>query len=227
MSGLAWLEFEKADLNRSERFAIDFGLAVHARTDDALCLRAARDGAPCVVIRQGSTSRFIGPVFQAAEGQDLDRLARATGGTVEARHELGSGRVVRVSDPSGVPVKAAHYETDLVALADLASPPRATDSVTDLGPVPDTVDPVPVDPVRVDPVPVDPVLEAELAGFAALLAHHHTDPDDSAAEDPRPGTRPGDSDAEDGTRGDARGRRREWPGRAVLVLRFRAHTVSP
>ncbi|MGZ4602982.1 MAG: VOC family protein [Kineosporiaceae bacterium] len=117
VSGLAWLEFEKVDLNRSERFAIDFGLAVHTRTDDALYLRAARDGVPCVVIRQGSTSRFIGPVFQAAGGQDLDRLARATGGTVEARHELGSGRVVRVSDPSGFPVKVVHGVEELPALA--------------------------------------------------------------------------------------------------------------
>ncbi|HVN13176.1 MAG TPA: VOC family protein [Kineosporiaceae bacterium] len=116
VSGLAWLEFEKVDLNRSERFAIDFGLTVHARTDDALYLRAARDGAPCVVIRQGSSSRFIGPVFHATEGQDLDRLARATGGTVEARHELGSGRVVRVSDPSGFPVTVVHGVEELPAL---------------------------------------------------------------------------------------------------------------
>jgi catechol 2,3-dioxygenase-like lactoylglutathione lyase family enzyme len=117
VSGLAWLEFEKVDLNRSERFAIDFGLTVHARTDDALYLRAAREGAPCVVIRQGTRSRFIGPVFQAADGKDLDRLARVTAGTVDARHELGSGRVVRVSDPSGFPVQVVHGVEELPALS--------------------------------------------------------------------------------------------------------------
>ncbi len=117
VSGLAWLEFEKVDLNGSERFAIDFGLTVHARTDDALYLRAARDGAPCVVIRRGTRSRFVGPVFHAVDGTDLDRLARATGGTVEARHELGSGRVVRVSDPSGFPVQVVHGVEELPGLA--------------------------------------------------------------------------------------------------------------
>jgi putative transposase len=67
----------------------------------------------------------------------------------------------------GTDDEAAHYETDLVALADLASP---TQSLAD----------------PVDPVPVDPMLEAELAGFAALLAHHHTN--DGATGGPLPGT---------------------------------------
>jgi hypothetical protein len=116
VTGLAWLEFEKPDLNRSERFALDFGLGVHARTDNALYLRAAREGSPCVVIRRGHRPSFLGPVFQAADARDLDRLARAAGGTVEARHELGSGSVVRLTDPSGVPVQVVHGVEELPAL---------------------------------------------------------------------------------------------------------------
>src|SRR4249920_1320679 len=38
VAGLAWLEFEKPDLDRAEAFAHDFGLAVHERTTDALQL---------------------------------------------------------------------------------------------------------------------------------------------------------------------------------------------
>jgi catechol 2,3-dioxygenase-like lactoylglutathione lyase family enzyme len=116
VAGLAWLEFEKVDLDRSERFATDFGLTVHARTEGALYLRASREGAPCVVIRRGRSSRFLGPVFQAADAADLDRLARATGGRIETRRQLGSGRVVRLSDPSGFPVQVVHGVETLPAL---------------------------------------------------------------------------------------------------------------
>ena len=116
VTGLAALEFEKADLDRSERFAVDFGLAVHSRTADALHLRGSREGAPCVVIRKGRTSRFVGPVFQAADRHDLDRLARAAGTTVEQRREPGAGLTVRLTDPSGFPVQIVHGVEELAAL---------------------------------------------------------------------------------------------------------------
>lgn len=39
---LAWLEFEKPDLDRAERFAHDFGFDTLARTAEALHLRGTR-----------------------------------------------------------------------------------------------------------------------------------------------------------------------------------------
>ena len=117
VSGLAWLEFEKRDLDRSEQFARDFGLTVHARTDAALYLRGSRAGAPAVVIRQGRASRYLGAAFHALDGKDLDRLARATGAGVEARRELGSGRVVHLTDPT-VSVEVVH------GVEELPGPPR-------------------------------------------------------------------------------------------------------
>ena len=81
--GLAWLEFEKTDLDRTELFARDFGLTVHSRTPDELQLRASRSAAPCVVVRRGERSRFVGAAFEAADARDLDRLASATGASVE------------------------------------------------------------------------------------------------------------------------------------------------
>src|SRR3974390_1149056 len=38
-AGLAWLEFEKPDLDRAERFYNDFGFTVADRTPDTLLLR--------------------------------------------------------------------------------------------------------------------------------------------------------------------------------------------
>ena len=68
---LAWLEFEKPDLDAAERFAHDFGFATAARTADTLHLRGARAGTQAVVIRRGAASRFVAPAFKAPIRADL------------------------------------------------------------------------------------------------------------------------------------------------------------
>ncbi|PKV90033.1 VOC family protein [Streptomyces sp. TLI_146] len=116
VADLAWLEFEKPDLARAEVFARDFGFAVAARTGQALYLRGTLPGSACVVVRCGRTSRFLGPVFRAAERADLDRLARATGHPVRDLGEFGGGQVVDLVDPSGLPVRVVHGTEQLPAL---------------------------------------------------------------------------------------------------------------
>jgi len=113
VAGLAWLEFEKPDLDRAERFGTDFGFAVADRTPDTVLLRGRRASAGCLVVRRGPRARFVGPAFAAAAREDLDRLARGTGGTVTA-HWGGHGVVLR--DPSGYPVRVVHGVPDLAAL---------------------------------------------------------------------------------------------------------------
>ncbi|MPY31168.1 2,3-dihydroxybiphenyl 1,2-dioxygenase [Streptomyces adustus] len=115
---LAWLEFEKPDLDRAEVFARDFGFAVAARTAGELWLRGTFAGSPCMVIRRGRASRFIGPAFRAAERADLDRLARATGSTVRDIGVPGGGQSVALLDPSGLPVRVVHCAEQLPALAE-------------------------------------------------------------------------------------------------------------
>ncbi|MCZ0999254.1 VOC family protein [Streptomyces mirabilis] len=116
VADLAWLEFEKPDLDRAEVFARDFGFAVAARTEGELWLRGTFAGSPCMVIRRGRASRFIGPAFRAAERADLDRLARATGGTVRDIGVPGGGQSVALLDPSGLPVRVVHCAEQLPAL---------------------------------------------------------------------------------------------------------------
>ncbi|GAA3389456.1 VOC family protein [Cryptosporangium minutisporangium] len=116
VADLAWLEFEKPDLDRAERFAGDFGFAVAARTDGALYLRGTFAGSGCSVIRRGPVSRFVGPAFRAVDAADLDRLARHTGADVRQLAEPGGGRVVDVRDPSGFPVRVVHGVEELPAL---------------------------------------------------------------------------------------------------------------
>ena len=113
VAGLAWLEFEKPDLDRAERFGTDFGFTVADRTPEMLLLRGRRASAGCLVIRRGPRPRFVGPAFQAAAREDLDRLARGAGGTVTAHW---GGHTVLLRDPSGIPVRVVHGVPDLPAL---------------------------------------------------------------------------------------------------------------
>ncbi|MGI5461168.1 VOC family protein [Streptomyces sp. CA-249302] len=113
VADVAWLEFEKPDLDRAEVFARDFGFSVAARGPDALWLRGVFAGSPCVVNRRGRTSRFIGQAFRAAERADLDRLARATGTAVREADVPGGGKVVDLLDPSGFPVRVVHCAEEL------------------------------------------------------------------------------------------------------------------
>ena len=112
-AGLAWLEFEKPDLDRAERFGTDFGFTVADRTPETLLLRGRQAAAACLVIRRGPQPRFAGVAFAAAARDDLDRLARSMGGTVTA-HRGGHGVLLR--DPSGIPVRVVHGVPEFPAL---------------------------------------------------------------------------------------------------------------
>lgn len=101
---LAWLQFEKPDLDRAEIFARDFGFAVASRTRDELRLRGSLPGSDALVIRRGPSSRFVGPVFRAAATEDVERLARHTGSPVRPVTPCLPGSMVELRDPSGIPV---------------------------------------------------------------------------------------------------------------------------
>ncbi len=113
VAGLAWLEFEKPDLDRAERFGTDFGFTVADRTPDTLLLRGRQAAAACLVVRRGPRPRFAGAAFAAADRSDLDRLARGTGGTVMPHR---GGHVIVLRDPSGFPVRVVHGVPELPAL---------------------------------------------------------------------------------------------------------------
>jgi hypothetical protein len=113
---VSWLEFEKPDLKKAEAFALSFGFSVALRTDDELHLRGSDPGAPCVLIRRGQRSRFVGPAFVAADQADLLRLADATGATVRALPETLGGVTVDLVDPSGIPLRVVSGTHELQAL---------------------------------------------------------------------------------------------------------------
>jgi Glyoxalase/Bleomycin resistance protein/Dioxygenase superfamily len=113
---VVWLEFEKPDLNKAEEFGLAFGFSVVLRTDDELHLRGSDPGAPCVLIRRGPRSRFVGPAFVTVDHSDLLRLADATGATVRALPESLGGVAVDLVDPSGIPLKVVSGVHELPGL---------------------------------------------------------------------------------------------------------------
>src|SRR6476619_1416756 len=113
---LAWLEFVKPDLAASERFAHAFGFTTVSRTTDELQLRGTDSGAPCVIVRRGPRSNYLGAAFRAADSADVVRLADATGARVEKLPESIGGLTVDLTDPSGVKVRVVTDTHELAAL---------------------------------------------------------------------------------------------------------------
>ncbi|MEE1765175.1 VOC family protein [Streptomyces sp. SP18BB07] len=113
---IAWLEFHKPDLDRAETFARAFGFVTSYRDGRELHLRGTQAGAPCVIIRKGRTSRFVGPAFRAADTRDLLRLAQATDTRVHPLPSTLGGSVVDLRDPGGLRVRVVADTDDLPAL---------------------------------------------------------------------------------------------------------------
>jgi catechol 2,3-dioxygenase-like lactoylglutathione lyase family enzyme len=120
VTGLCRLEFEKPDLARAERFLVDFGFVVAHSTPDELWMRGRWPGAACLLVRKADRSRFVGPVFRAADRGDVSRLARAfdVGET-----SVNGVRSVSLRDPVGVPVTVVFGAEELPALPERESIP--------------------------------------------------------------------------------------------------------
>ena len=130
VAGLAWLEFEKPDLEAAERFYTDFGFTVADRTPETLLLRGRWAGPAGLVVRRGPHARFAGAAYRAPARDDLDRLARGTGGTVTAH---SGGHVVMLRDPSGFPVRVVYGVPEYPSL------PERVPLALNFGPQPERV----------------------------------------------------------------------------------------
>ena len=109
---IAWLEFRKPDLAKAEAFAVAFGFTVSLRTSEEIHLRGTHIGSPCVIIRRGKRTRFVGAAFAAAEDADVVRLADATGQQVHRLPDTLGGIAVTLTDPSGQPVQIVSGYTE-------------------------------------------------------------------------------------------------------------------
>ncbi len=93
------------DLEKMERFLVDFGMEVSARTADTLYLRGTEIDHHIHVIERGAPA-IAGLAFQARSMEDLSKLSSAKGASkVEPTNEPGGGYRVVMTDPAGFQVE--------------------------------------------------------------------------------------------------------------------------
>lgn len=106
-TALAYVIFDRTDLDLAERFLLDFGLYPAGRTANALFMRGSGTAPICYVAQKASQSRFRGFGLKLGSRADLEALGRIAGAAPIAHSSWpGGGEFVRLSDPSGFEVHA-------------------------------------------------------------------------------------------------------------------------
>lgn len=128
---LAYLIWERPDLQAAEQFLTDFGLQVGAREEDTLYLRGTAAAPYCHVVRKAAQARFAGLALEVADQQALDALVQANpGSAVQTMTGPGGGLMVQLTDPSGFHVEAVCGQIAWPALPQRASMPHNTADAT-------------------------------------------------------------------------------------------------
>lgn len=113
---LAYLLFERPDLDRAERFLTAFGLRTVERSGDVLYLRGTGAAPWCYRVERAAKPRFVGLGFTVATRAELVALSRLPGASpIEALAAPGGGEHVRLTDPNG-------FRVDVVCGQEPAAP---------------------------------------------------------------------------------------------------------
>ena len=128
---LAFLIFDKRDLERAQRFWTDFGLSTVTRSPEQLIMRAAGPSPAVLIARRARRSGYVGAAFVVPDDADFDRLKRESGARdLPAALLPGGGDGVRLKDPDG-------HEVWLIRrwgrVAPLPTRPPVTDHMNTLG----------------------------------------------------------------------------------------------
>lgn len=106
-TALAYLIFDRPDLEQAEHFLNDFGLQTVSRSEALLLLRGTGASHFCYVVRKASKARFVGFGLNVASRADLETLRKLPGASELERSAFpGGGYAVRLTDPSGFQVDA-------------------------------------------------------------------------------------------------------------------------
>ncbi|MEX3985532.1 2,4,5-trihydroxytoluene oxygenase [Paraburkholderia sp. EG287A] len=107
-TSLAYLIFERPDLDEAERFLVDFGLVVAERSDEVLYLRGTSGTPYCYRVHRADKPHFVGLGFAVAARADLERLTAVPGASqIEPAAHPGGGESVALRDPAGFQVEVA------------------------------------------------------------------------------------------------------------------------
>jgi catechol 2,3-dioxygenase-like lactoylglutathione lyase family enzyme len=105
---IAYVRFGAPDLDRMQKFAADFGLAMTARENDTLYHRGT-DPSPYIHVTELGEAGFRGAAFEATSADDLAAASKLEGASPVMKLEApGGGQVVRFTDPDGYQVEIVH-----------------------------------------------------------------------------------------------------------------------
>jgi catechol 2,3-dioxygenase-like lactoylglutathione lyase family enzyme len=108
VSDIAFVRYAVPDLDRMERFLLDFGLRTVSKTDSALYSRACGDAPFCHVAHKAEKPATLGFGLYAQSAADLAQIARDFGADIGDTGEPGGGQRVRLRDPAGFEVDIVH-----------------------------------------------------------------------------------------------------------------------
>ena len=98
---LAYVLFERPELERQLAFLEDFGMQVAAGDSDALYLKGHGESPWFYGLSRGEKARFLGAGYTATTREDLQALAAESGNPIENCEGPGGGERVRLKDPDG------------------------------------------------------------------------------------------------------------------------------
>ncbi|MEZ5501347.1 MAG: VOC family protein [Halioglobus sp.] len=126
---LAYLLFERPDLEEAERFLNDFGLRTVEKTDATIYLRALDTAPWCYRITRAEQARFVGMGFTVGTVEELGALSRLPGAAApEPLDGPGGGERVRLTDPGGLSIEVVHGRVAVAPLPRRAPLPANHDS---------------------------------------------------------------------------------------------------
>jgi catechol 2,3-dioxygenase-like lactoylglutathione lyase family enzyme len=117
-SALAYLLFERPDLERAKEFLVDFGLRVAHESEGSLFLRGTGDAPFVYRVDLGARARFVGLAFEVDDRAALQALTERAGASpLEPEPGPGGGERVTLVDPGGFKVIAVHGRQRVEPLA--------------------------------------------------------------------------------------------------------------
>jgi catechol 2,3-dioxygenase-like lactoylglutathione lyase family enzyme len=114
---VAYVMFEKPDLEKQLDFLQDFGMVLSERSDNTMYLRGCGPSPWFYRVTRGAHSRFSGAGFEVRSREELETISAATGLGIEAIEEPGGGERVRLTDPDGFLVDIVYGREKLERLA--------------------------------------------------------------------------------------------------------------
>lgn len=98
---LAYVIFERPDLNKQRAFLEDFGMHLASETPEAHYFRGHGTSPWFYCVQQGEHSTYLGSGYTVSSNTELEELARRHEKPIEPIDGPGGGRRVRLHDPDG------------------------------------------------------------------------------------------------------------------------------